>query len=272
MPYIGTPGAMVKIPGSTALETTLDRVPTLYRTVGGSQKAQYPMGNKRTWVVKSVEGEQSTFAASITPFIAGEYGDGPFVFVSDWAYHTNLMSREASTLQGVLGTGTSSAGGMQVDGEVWAGNSRIARPNQPVYLTYVKAFEYVPVVPGKPVTASVYVKGTGARVELWFYDAAKENVIKHVSSASPDALLHRIHITATPPSTHCLCLVRLLSPVEPVQFARPAVTQSPAPVPWKVGSTLYKAVITDYSLTPIRIDAAAGRADADVSFTITEVG
>lgn len=270
MPYIGTPGAMVKIPGSTSLNLSYNDRTTTYTTVGGKRVAQRTKRIHSSWDVTVFEGGAGGAAGVVGAFAAGEFGPGPFTYIPEWAYHGNMLSLEKSTMQVIPRNGATIGGPFTTAG-VSVGSSLLVQPNSIVYLSWSKEFEWTPVFPGEPVTASAYVSMPGARVELWFYDMAKTNTRKVVGSGA-GAGGGRVSVTAQTQPGEVYALLVTQSTASPFKVARPAITITDTVQTWEPGALIPKCIITGFQLNPVHIDKQGNRRLADVSFTIQEVG
>lgn len=269
MIYLGTLGRLVELKCPSSQSVPADDPFTFERTLEGRVKAQARPLQRRQWSVQVSTGTPRDVGA-LAAFAGGEWGRGPFVWVSTDAPVTNLLTPEQSTCDpstlytsGVTATGPLDLG---VDG--WAGRSFTnATPANQFYFGNQGA----PVLPGQKVTASAYLVGAGAAVRLRWADAAGTFISTTTGAGDGVAgVAKRLSVTATPPANAAQAQVLA---VNATQGARPALTWTDTPFEWSDGQGCPKAVISglDRQLVLALRDPRYGRY-ADASFTITEVG
>lgn len=270
--YIGTLGRLVELPYVTASSITPAERYTFTETLEGRVKAQVRTVGRRVWSL-SASRYLAQAQGALMSFINGEWGNGPFVWVSSDAPVTNMLTPEVARCgpQAVFSSTVSRSGPMALDDGQWSGSSLTT--SDPTGTLWVGASKApTPVIPGVPVTASAYVVGGGAKVRLHWYRAdgtllpGTATSIGSGVAGSP----RRLHVTATPPVGTVSCT---MSTTRAPQIARPAVTWTDTLFDWADGRGCLSAVIHGVSkdVQSAHRDPNGFRA-ADMSFTITEVG
>lgn len=264
---IGQLGRMVQLPYVTSQSVEAEDRFTFQTTLEGRSKAQVRPIGRRSWSL-SVSRYLAQDQGTLMSFANGEWGPGPFVFVSADAPVTNMLSPDAASCDPTLALYTEIPGGPLLTADGWAGRSYV-NTNPNIELWFGSAF--TPVLPGAPVTASAYLLGAGAKVKLYFYDGAGVGISSHVSTvASTAGAVTRSWISMTAPAGAASC--RLLA-VSAAAGTRPAITWTNALFPWADGQGCPKAVIHGASrdVQAAHRDPRGLRA-SNISFTVTEVG
>lgn len=278
MAWIGALGQMAYVKCPSALGRSTDR-PTTYRTtLGGVRKAQI---GPRVQRVLQVQHGLATPAdvSAIEAMVAGEYGPGPFWYVDPWAEVTNLLTPQASVLEvgtylGGSGSVVTEGGGSRLDDGTRAGRSVVVgSESDTVYLprrTGYAGYDYVPVIPGVPVTASVYASGANASVRVQFLDAAGASTGNgaHVTSAGGSTLT-RCAVTATPPAGSVSAYIAVTGVV---RFARPAITWTSEVMEWSPGNGVARCRVSGLNTSAIAAHKNNGGRLMSLDFTVTEVG
>ena len=262
----------MEIAGASSQEVSADDGFTFQTTLEGRVKAQARERSPRRWSVgigTATPGE----IASLLAFASGEWGPGPFVWVSADAPVTNLLTPEVARCgpQALYSAAASLAGPMALGGGQWAGASMTT--TDPVGTTWIAGPKApIPVIPGQPVTVSAYVLGANARVRLHWYraDGTVEPAFVTSQGAGAGGEVRRLHVTATPPAGVVSCTI---STTRAAQLTRPAATWTDQLFDWHPGEGCQMAVLHGLSrrtLLALR-DPAYGRYSS-ASFTVTEVG
>lgn len=206
-------------------------------------------------------------------FINGEWGPGPFVYVSADAPVVNMLtpavaSCDPLSIDSSAGPTNMPAGPLETpDG--WAGRSIISsNPNQLMRF----GEEFTPVIAGTQVTGSAYLRGEGASLRIYFFDSHGAEVGQYAvgSSRGLAAEVTRVWTTATVPVGAVSCRLRSMFATV---GARPALTWSGSLLPWGDGQGCHKAVIhsASRSLVLASREPSGGRY-SNLSFTVSEVG
>lgn len=269
--YLGTLGRLLELKGPSSQEVVVEDGFSFQTTLEGRVKAQALPRQSRRWSVGIGAATPAELAALLS-FTNGEWGRGPFVWVSSDAPVTNLLTPEVSRCgpQAVFSSTVSRTGPMPLPEGGWSGASlTTSDPTGTLWVAASKA--PVPVLPGQPVTASAYVFGAAGKVRLHWYGADGAFLPGTVtSSGSGDAgEVRRLHATGIPPAGAVSCT---LSTTRAVQITRPAVTWTDRMFDWHPGEGCQKAVVHGLSrrtLLALR-NPAYGRYSS-ASFTVTEV-
>jgi hypothetical protein len=212
--------------------------------------------------------------ANLSAVITGEFGPGPFWWVDPYAQRTNLLTPEASTLDGgtwgtSVGATVTAGGAVALDGGGRAGRSLvIGSASDTVFLPrHEGARDDIPVTPSRPVTASVWATGSSVQVGLRFVDAAGTLLTTAFATHMPGGIMRRISVTGTPPTTAVACYLGITGAT---RIARPAITWTSDLKGWDVGQGIPRAVITAMDGDVIAAwDSLQGRS---ATFLVTEVG
>lgn len=267
MIYLGTLGRMIgiKCPSSQSLESEASYA--FRHTLEGKRTAQTKPASRRTWSLQTSDATKPSEVAALMQFVHGAWGAGPFVFVSADAPVTNMFtpigaaSMPVSNASGNL----SFLGPVQLPGVGWSPRSIVnANPS----VDFAASREFIPIVPGVPVTAAAWVKGAGARVRLYFYDSAGTPVANTLSSVVGSASdFIRSHVTAIPPAG--VVSARLLA-YQTVALTQPSLTWTDKLLPYSDGQGCEAAVVHSVSraVTLATVDGTY----SNLSFTVSEVG
>lgn len=267
--YLGTLGRLVELKCPSSQPVAVDDGTTFDRSLEGVVTAQVRAVRRRQWDVRIGLGTPADLA-NVLAFSAGEFGNGPFVWVSADAPVTNLLTPGVSTCGPTADVGASVelGGPLALPDGSFAGRS-LVNSNTAQNLYFGPAT--VPVLPGEPVTASAYLVGAGSKVGVNFHDAAGVYISSASSTASGVAgVATRLSVTATAPANAASC-----GPFgsATTQAARPAVTWTDQVFDWQPGEGCAKAVLSGVSrdiLLALR-EPSYGQYSA-LSCVVTELG
>lgn len=276
MIYLGTLGRMIgiKCPASQQF-TNADRY-SFETTLEGRVKAQARPIGRRVWELGHSDATTPADTAILQDFANGAWGIGPFLFLPAEAPVTNLLTpavaegRESQpTPSNVLATNPEYAviaGGpvLLADGG-WAPASLTVNPAHGV-ITFNLGI--IPVLDGVTVSGTAWVKGAGASVRLYWYDA--NGTYMQVTPAAGGGVgdrFTRLSVSAKPPAGAAGVRIGV---TQAVAATRPALTWTDSPQPWANGRGCEKAVLHNASNTLTL--AVPGRVYESGSFTVTEVG
>lgn len=273
--YLGQLGRLVELRGPSSQSHGVDDGYTFERTLEGRVKAQTRPLRRRQWSV-NISTATPFDIGNLFAFSAGEWGIGPFVWVSTDAPVTNMLTPAAASCDpsaisdpssANFNSGVTAAGAMVLDDGGVAGRTWTVDGDFMFF-----GYNRVPVLPGQPVTGSAYVMGEGAVARLTFYGPDNLAIGNTVSStvAATAGTVVRSHVTATPPAGAVGCLV---SAAYATQAARPALTWTDRLFDWADGAGCPKAVIHGLSRDVVLAlrEPNYGRY-ANASFTVQEVG
>ncbi|GAA1337114.1 hypothetical protein [Arthrobacter roseus] len=268
--YLGQLGRLVELKCPSGEAQAPEDTFTFEQTLEGRVKAQSrAFRGRRRWAVDIGVATPADVGA-LMAFADGEWGHGPFLWISTDTPVTNMLTPEqASCDPSVIYGANESAGGPVETPDGWAGRSYVN--STPASLMYF-GFDYTPVIPGEPVTASAYVRGAGAAARLYFYDSSGNWLGAFVTSTvtATAGIVVRSWVTATAPAGAASC--RVLG-VNTSQGERPAITWTDGLFEWSAGNGCSKAVIHGLSRQVILAlrEPGYGRYSSP-SFTIQEVG
>lgn len=206
---------------------------------------------------------------TLSDFVSGAWGAGPFVWVSDEASAGNVLTPAQAGFTEVPADMVLAGPRRDSDG-VWAAQS--------LRSTYsgaagARVLSDVPVVSGVPVTASLDVSrvpaGAAPRIVLRTVTATggfHQSVV-----ATGDAVdgMQRVSATLVPDDLVVSARLYIMSDVE--FLMRPQITWTASPVPFHPGAGCAQAVVDDLSSTVL--SAVRGqRVLSDVSYMVQEVG
>lgn len=242
--------------------------PVTYRTtLGGTRKAFFGPRPLRQWEMVATDMDPEQFG----PFeLLLSQSPGPYVFLDQLAQVTNVLTPRAS-MPGAGnenefgGTGSVSSGVIPGIGRVPA---ITALAGQGIWFGY-----RTPVIPGKPVTVSAFVRGSGSgQIQAVFVGADGTAVSTVTSNYTTPAGWERVWVAGTPPQTAREVRIYVHS-TSGHAAAVPAVTWTPELMPWSTGRGCAKAVISEYDDEFQWADPQAqGQRLSSFKFTVTEVG
>lgn len=264
--YLGTLGRMVKLPYVTAQQVETEERYSFQTTLEGRRKAQVKATGRRTWSL-TTEHFRPNEVGLLQQFVEGAWGSGPFVFVSGDAPVTNMLSPATASCDPTLLThpAIEPSGPMRLMGNDFAGRSYF---NSDPTIGLVFPSSSTPAIPGSRVTASAYLRGSGARCYVSFWDSSGNFISSFGGPADGIASeTRRLFVSATVPPDAVRCLVY---GVNATQGAQPAITWSNKVLPWSAGEGCEKAVVHGLS-RDLRL-AVEGATYSNLSFAVSEVG
>lgn len=232
--YIGPFGGMVGFECPSSEGTDPQRPEVSRTTIGGDTKVKRAPRGKRLWQVGLGVARPSEIASLLA---MAEFGTPPYRWVGPWAQVTNaLTARQSVLLDGVAardGATHTPGGAVKLADGTWAVRSLAISG---VYGD-TRVGHITPVVPGVPVTASVYLRAlgaVGARMRIVWVDSAGGDTGAQLDSlfAGSQTAMHRFHVTATPPPVAAGLSIRVENAN---QVANPAVTYSSELLDWHTG-------------------------------------
>lgn len=188
----------------------------------------------RTWQVDSTA-LTSEQAGALAELAEGAWGYGPFIFIPCPAHDSNVLTPAQSLLEGVA-----NAGPVVLPGGGTAPRSVVGGAS-------VTLADKVPVMPGKPVTVSLFMAGGSAMVS--FKNLTGSTVGSRPLTPTGD-LMQRVTVTA--PSVPATARYATITATGYTALARPQLSWTSAPVPWAAGGGASQVVIHNSSPTPMR--------------------
>lgn len=272
--YLGELGRLVELKCPASQSVSVEDGATFETTLEGRVKASVrPRVGSRVWSLSVSEATTPADHATLYSFINGEWGAGPFVWVSADAAVTNLLSPSASACMDMRpGNSAVHPGGpMNLGAAGWAGRSIAADSTGGVLPEIYFGTADIPVLPGVPVTGSAWLSGVDSVIRLYWYRAGSLSPMGNTTSGrTGESGVHRRTVTGFPPEGAAFC--RLVASGA-TRATRPAVTWTRQAFDWAPGEGCPKAVIHRASKSPSMVsDDPRGGRYASASYTVTEVG
>ena len=270
--YLGHPGSLIRVHDPADQSKDTSRPARYLSTIGGATFAQVGPRTKRSWDVRLPRISSPAEVATWQAFVEGEFGYGPWWFVPELAATTNVMSPRGSLLEtSVDQAGASSNGGpLTLPDSSRAGRSWLVEDDRTVFLPWVSGLEYVPVVPGLPVTGSVFVSGpAGTSLQMRFY-SDEGPATRTVSAPSSGGGVQRLSVSTVAQEGEASVLLLVRNSSSSFHVARPAITWTDGVRPWSVGAGAPKVHVASYS-EDVTL-AVPSREMVGVSLTVQEVG
>lgn len=267
--YLGRPGAYVEFAHWREKQSVSGSRPTSTRTtLGGNRVAFRSARSHREWDLQATEIDQEE-AVGIETLVLDGLGPGPHRLIDPHAQVTNVITPERSlvgrsaSLEGVSGSVVDSGTVQTPEGAVV--------PSVRSGGGAVTLFTRAPVIPGKPVTASVHTSpGSTIVVKAAGLDGVFIRDLGTIRGSGVGAVV-RSHLSVeSVPSDSWFVYFQISGAT---RIAAPAVTWTNELLPWSVGQGCDSVVITkwdkDYSNAAPQSGA---RRDVNISVTAMEVG
>lgn len=195
--YLGSLGRMVPVDCAADLSVERERITNTKTTLGGRRFVRSAPRGHRSWSGR-LSGLSGPGAGSVVEsFASGDWGDGPFWWLSPWAVKVNVLTPGGSVLRYAhLAGGTVSAPVQAVDG-TWFPVSVVAGSGGVNGVARSEFRTYTAVPTGTPYTAGLYVSA-GQRVRVTEYGADLGVSLGSVQSGvASGAGLSRVSVSST---------------------------------------------------------------------------
>lgn len=277
--YIGPIGGLVPLKCPSSLNLDVTRAQSLATTTGGRRVAFQAPRSHRSWSVDTSAATPSEVTA-VQALEAGVYGPPPWHWVDPWAQVTNMLTPASSafatgTFWGGGGPYVSDAPVTLEPGVVVRRSIIVPTPSSLVAVTGAPGSTYasVPVVPGLPVTVSLYgtIAASRAYMSATFLDAAGATISTHQATATAGiGGTQRFVRTITAPPGAATVRVTALNLS---RIAAPQITWTPQATPWALGQGASAVIVDGVSATALRAvrNTPAQQLGAN-SFQVVEVG
>lgn len=253
--WIGTLGALSEVLWKVSLSESTPARFAFQQAAGKRWAFLASPTPRRSWSVE-VKGTQEDTRALTQ--LAHAAPAEPLVWVSEHAALTNVLTPPQSLLAGV-----SNAGAMVTsDGSI--------APASVTVPTRLVVAERVPVLPGKPFTATVEAAGNGAILGVQMFTAAGVAVGATATAVARGANVQRLVVSI--PSPPAAAAYATLTLAMGGQFSRLSATWTKDAPPWDVGMGAAAVVIGDVETTVEDVHHASGAVWRSVSAKIEEVG
>lgn len=273
MAYLGSLGALVDVGCSAAVDLGAGRPARDVVTLGGRVSTQVGPRVRREWGLRLPRVSTPAQIANIQAFVHGEFGRGPWVFVSEIAMTTNMVTPQGSVFED-LGTpqgGTSANGGPLVlsDGRRSGRSLVVESPSTQVFLPRVDGvYEYVPVISGQRVSGSIWAQGSSPRLRMRFYDASLSLLSTVTGSPAVGAGPQVLTVEGAIVPEGAVAVLLVVDGVSRV--ARPSISWTSRAQGWAIGDGAPMVHVAEVSQAPeLLLDA---RQYIDASFVVREVG
>lgn len=273
--YLGPVGMLTRLKCASSLRVA-DEDPVRYRvSVGRRRYAQVmaPGRTLRTWDVSWFEGTTTEMVSIVDQLSRGLAGPGPFVYYSEQAAASNILTPQESAVPPDY-TGQMSGGSVTVsDPSTPRWDGRVLSTVTQTSSSVVPVGGRVPVPDETPLTASAYLTaqaGTRPQLVLRQYDPQGVMVREHRAQGAVNAALERVHLTiATDPRT----VTVQLATIGVLRTAAPAISLTDRLVPWTRGQGCRAVMVSRPAESVWRAVQHTGEARrSGFDFTITEVG
>lgn len=259
--YIGPVGSLIPVKCPSSLGVSGGRDVSFTRTLG-RQKAFMGKVASRTW--------EASLGLATPGQLAGlqwlaDYGTAPFVWFGPDAVMRNVLDPAVGGL--VSGTHSGLEGPLvEVEPDVWV-KSAVPNGVSSVALPYRSGFlDPVPVMPGRPVTVSAWLRGSVSRIDIAWRNLAGAILSSSAGTATARPALRRASRTLTPPAGAVQMTVTFFGD----QIAGPAISMTDRLTSYSPGKGCGRAVV--HGLSEALVMATDQQAYSSASFTITEVG
>lgn len=265
--WIGPLGGMVPIRAAQSVSNKAEAPMRYYDTVGGGRRAQrLSSAPMREWEFshRAISFGEADLLRALRD---GTYGRGPFSLVSTEAQISNVLTPAQASLAVPMSATMQTAGPVRFGDTILPASVAvdIATGWQPIA-------DYVPVIPGVPVTVSLWCMTASAAsphlTVVWRRGDTLDPVSQSVTG-SGGGMWQRLTWQGTPPPG--VDSIRF-GPRSSVKFAAgPQVTWTPRPVAWAGGRGATSVAVDRVEVTPLFL-SGVGEQVADVTWTALEVG
>ena len=253
--WIGTLGALSEVLWKVSLSESTPARFAFQQAAGRRWAFLASPTPRRSWSVE-VRGTQEDTRALTQ--LAHAAPTEPLMWVSEAAALTNILTPAQSLMVGV-----SNRGPMVTSDGSLAVSSLGGSP-------HTVAADRVPVMPGKPFTATVEAAGDGAILGVQMFTAARTAVGATATAVARGANVQRLVVSVpVPPATAAYAMLTLAMGG---QFSRLSATWTKDAPPWDVGMGATSVVIGDVETTIEDVHHASGAVWRSVSAKIEEVG
>lgn len=257
---LGPIGALIPV-WTTGVGLSTDRPTSVVRTLGKA-KAFRGRASSREWSVSAEFGSSGEMGGLLW---LAEYGNPPFVWYPPDAVFGNVLEPAVAGL--VSGHHNGLEGALvEVEPGVWV-KSAVPDGGIAVSLPFRGGFvDPVPVIPGRTVTISAWLRGTSTRIDVAWRDVSGATISTSAGTASSRPTLYRVSRTLTPPAGAAQVSITLHGD----QIAGPTVTFTDKVTPYSSGKGCKRAVV--HGLSESLAVVTQQESLSGYSFTVSEVG
>ena len=262
--WLGNLGRLVPVYSTPGMSITKETPRTYQTTLGGRRFVRSTPRGHREWSL-SGEGGFAGELAVVQGFADGDWGDGPFWWLSPWAASVNALTPDGSLLRHAGLAGAVSAGPVQAADGSWFPVSAVTSGTVNAIARSVGR-GYTAVPRGTVYTASMYVS-TGQQVRVSEFDPSLGSALRSVTSpAGSGAGLSRVSVSSTANASTAALRVDVLGAGT---CAGAALSLTRSLTPWGKGDGCEEAVVDSASMN-VRVANSQGWADQ--AYVIKEVG
>ena len=265
--WLGSLGRLVPVYSTPGMSVQVDLPRSYGVTLGGRRFVRSAPRGHREWSL-SADGGFANELAVVAGFADGDWGDGPFWWLSPWAVGVNVLTPGGSLLRHAdLPPWNGTVGGpvQAVDG-MWFPSSAVATSSGINAVARSRSHGYTAVPSGTPYTASLYVSA-GQRVRVSEFDSTLSTTLRSVQSlAATGSGLSRVAVHSTAGAGTTALRVDV---VGAGACAGAALSLTSRLAPWGRGDGCEEAIVESvtHDVTVVNRSGWAGQ-----SFTVKEVG
>lgn len=253
--WIGTLGALSEVLWKVSLSESTPARFAFQQAVGRRWAFLASPVPRRSWSVE-VKGTQEDTRALAQ--LAHAAPAEPLVWVSEAAALTNVLTPAQSLMVGISNRGAMVTSDGSVAVSSLGGVSRVV------------AADRVPVMPGKPFTATVEAAGNGAILGVQMFTAAGTAVGATATAVARGANTQRLVVSV--PASPAAAAYATLTLASGGQFSRLSATWTKDAPPWDVGMGASSVVVGDVETTIEDVHHESGAVWRSVSAKLEEVG
>lgn len=270
---LGKLGHMVDVACPSAERVDRAHLSSVFTSMGGYTSRQVAQWRSpRVWALSW--GARDLVGVGPVQALVDAYGPGPFQFRPVHAANLNLLTPEVAVLDP---RGTDVSGSRVVSlGPVRAGDGvvlhrQVTRPDVGSVLLGLRAsgdWILTPLRAGKAVTVSVYARGAGSRLRVFWTDASGAWLSQSYSplGVGSDGEYRRHVLTEVPPVGAVACRIEVR---DCTGAACAAITETPDVKPWAPGEGVAQVSISQAASTDL-VAAWGGVNLGGLSIQITE--
>lgn len=271
--WIGPYGGLLPVQCPRLLPVQRPDRSTYQATLAGRVFEQRDVARpRRQWQASLPDATRPAAYVGLRALLDGALGGGPWVWVEPWAASVNMLTPEAAW----FGDGTwATAGSSLVTGPQTASDgtwlpASVSLDDVAIWAGLPAPEERIAVVPGQPLTATVYASTPGSiSIVLRIVDASGATLTEATGVESPTGLERVTRTIAEVPAGAAGAMLVITSDSTGL-VAGPQVTMTAAPVPYAAGEGARFVSLDGWSLTPLV--AHEGFQVGPASVTVQEVG
>lgn len=264
--WIGPHGGMVPIRAAQTQTSPSEAQMRYFDTVGGGRRSQRLTSSPmREWKFahRAISFGEADLLLALRD---GAYGRGPFSLVSTEAQISNVLTPAQASLTALISSKMAPAGPVVIDGQHIPASASVSIP-----LAWAPLADYVPVVPGVPVTVTMWVMSSTSspQMSVVYRTGSELDPVTQTVSGTPGGMWQRLVWQGTPPPG--VDSIRFGPRSSATFIAGPQVTWTPRVVNWAGGRGATAVNVDSVYVQPLFL-GGEGEQVADVTWTALEVG